>query len=75
MNDLIVQFQNTIITMLQNELLTQEEFEILANLSENIEDEQVLELVMKLKPDDLKNKDIIDCILEKQFTTALIIIS
>jgi hypothetical protein len=61
-------------TMLQNELLTQEEFEILANLSENIQDKTVLELISRITADNFKDRDIIDCILEKQYKTALEII-
>jgi len=75
MNDLIVQFQNTIIDMLQNELLTEEEFNILANLSEDIRNPITLELVLKLKPESLKDRDIADCILVKEFRTAWNIIS
>lgn len=75
MNDLIVQFQNSIITMLQNELLTEEEFNILANLSEDIRNPITLELVLKLKPESLKDRDIADCILAKEFRTAWNIIS
>lgn len=74
MNDLIVRFQNTIIEMLQNSRLSHEEFEILANLSENIEDRTVQDLVKNLTNEDLKDKDIRDCILEKHFMTALIIV-
>ncbi len=76
MNDLVVQFQNTIIEMLQNERLTQEEFDILANLSEGMEnDRTVLQLIKDLKIEDLKDRDIADCILAKHFDTALIIVS
>ncbi|RNC62792.1 MAG: hypothetical protein AWM53_02011 [Candidatus Dichloromethanomonas elyunquensis] len=75
MIDLIVQFQNTIITMYQNNRLTEEEFEILAGLSENISDEMVLNLIMALKAEDLKDKDIVDCIINKHYKTALQIVT
>lgn len=75
MNDLIVGFQNSIIEMLQNNRLTQEEFDILASLSDGMDDKTVLDLVEKLKMEDLKDRDIIDCITNKHFRTALVIIS
>ena len=60
--------------MFLNERLTEEEFNILANLSENIKDETVLDLISKLNNENIKDKEVIDCILQKHFKTALIMI-
>lgn len=74
MYDLIMKYQNTIINMLMEGRLTQEEFDILANLSEGIENE-TLDLVIRLRPEDLKDREVIDCILNRHYRTALEIIS
>lgn len=70
MNDLIIQFQNSIITMFLGGRLSEEEFSILAILSEDIKSDSQ-ELVLKLKPKDLKDRDVVDCIIHRHFKTAL----
>lgn len=72
--ELITRFQTSIFEMSLNGLITDREFSVLESLTENMtKDVDALTLTTILTTDDLKNEDVVDCIVANQFTTALII--
>ncbi|WP_072773256.1 hypothetical protein [Desulfitobacterium chlororespirans] len=75
MSELLKLYQGMIFEMYLAGKLFEDEFDILSALSEGMEaDGNVVELVSKVMPDDLKDSDIADCIRAKQFRTALTIL-
>ena len=55
--------------------LTEGDFNLLSALSEGMEtDGNAVDLVSKIKLDDLNDGDIVDCIVARQFKTALVIL-
>lgn len=75
MKQLLKQFQGTIFEMYINGRLSEDDFNILSALSEGMDSNAyAAELAVKVTPEDLQNKDFADCILAKQFKTALLII-
>lgn len=69
-------FQGTIFEMYLSQRLDEGEFNILSALSEGMEtDKSAIELVIKLAPWDLTDNEVVDCILARQFKTALMILS
>lgn len=75
MKQLLKQFQGSIFEMYLAGRLTEGEFDILSALSEGMEtDWEAVEVVKKITLEDLKDKDILDCVLARQFKTANLIL-
>lgn len=73
-NQEVTQFQSMALEMNLNGLLTDREFSILEALTENMtHDSDALELTRILTPDNM-DTDIEDCIIVKEFTTAVLIL-
>lgn len=74
MTDLIKSYQTTLLNMYLAGPLSEEQFDILASITEHMEtDLDALELSIKLTQQGLESKDLVDCILAKQFKTARLI--
>ncbi len=75
MSELLKQYQGTIFEMYLAGRLTEGDFNLLSALSEGMEtDGNAVDLVSKIKLDDLNDGDIVDCIVARQFKTALVIL-
>ncbi|WP_208926887.1 hypothetical protein [Desulfitobacterium hafniense] len=75
MSELLKRYQGMIFEMYLSGRITEDEFNLLSALSEGMEaDEKAVELVTKILPNDIKDQDIIDCILARQFKTALMML-
>lgn len=73
--NILAQYQEMIFKMFLNGRLSEHEFEILAALSEGIDkDNNAQKLLSMLQPEDLADRDLVDCILAKQFKTACLIL-
>ena len=74
-SEVVTQFQTTIFEMLMNNLITDQEFAILEALTEGMtKDSDALELAINITTKDLEDKDVVDSILAREFTTATMII-
>ena len=72
--DILRSYQTTFFNMYMGGSLTEEQFDILAAITEHMEtDSDALELSANLTLQELENKDLVDCILAKQFRTARLI--
>lgn len=70
-SELIKQLQSVYLEMFIKGFITEEQFKILENITENMEkNNEALELAIKLKFQDLTDRDLVDCILAKEFKTA-----
>lgn len=71
----IVNFQTMAFDMNINGLITDREFLILEALTEGMtKDTDALELTTTLTEKDLEDEDIVDSILAREFTTAMLIL-
>jgi len=74
MTEIIRDYQTVLFNMYLAGPLTEEQFDILAAITEHMEtDLDALELSIKLTQQGLENRDIVDCILAKKFKTARLI--
>ena len=74
MKDVIKSYQTSFFNMYLNGSLSEEQFDVLTCITEHMEtDLDALELSTNLTLQELENKDLIDCILAKQFKTAMLI--
>ena len=72
--ELIASFQTTAFRMNLNGLITDREFAILEALTEGMtHDNDALELTQTLTMKDLEDEDIVDSILAREYTTAMVI--
>lgn len=73
--ELVKCFQSTVFEMKLNRLITDRDFAILEALTEGMTtDSDALELATTLTMKDLEDKDIVDSILAREFTTATLIL-
>ena len=73
-NQTVTQFQSMALEMNLSGLITDREFSILEALTEGMtRDSDALELTRMLTPDNM-DTDIEDCIIAKEFTTAVLIL-
>ena len=71
MTEIIKSYQTTLLNMYLAGPLTEEQFDILAAITEHMDtDPDALELSIQLTLQGLEDKDIVDCILAKKFKTA-----
>ena len=74
MHELVTRFQMTAFEMNLNGLINDREFSILEALTEGMtHDSDALELTTTLTMKDLEDQDIVDSILAREFTTAMLI--
>lgn len=75
MRELVARFQTTVFEMNLSGLLSDREFAILEAITECMTfDSDALELATSLTMKDLENEDIVDSILAREFTTAMVIL-
>ncbi len=73
--ELITRFQAMAFEMIMNNRISDREFTILEALTEGMKtDSDALELAATLKMGDLEDKDVVDSILAREFTTATLIL-
>ena len=73
--DLIKQLQTTYFEMRMRGFITEEEFNVLGNITEEMEkNEYALSVLLDITPWDLDDEDLIDCILAGEFKTAVTIL-
>lgn len=71
----VMNFQSTAFEMNMNGLITDREFSILEVITESMTaGDSSLDVLEAITIDDLQDTDIVDCIIAKQFYTALIIL-
>jgi len=75
MSELVKSFQATVFEMSLNGLITEREFSILEALTEGMTtDSDALELATTLTMKDLEDDDVVDSIVAREFTTAMLIL-
>lgn len=73
--DLIKQLQTTYFEMRLKGFITEEEFNVLGNITEEMEkNEHALSVLLNITPWDLDDEDLIDCILAREFKAAVTIL-